>query len=216
MSNLSHAGVKGMKWGVRKDRTTKKPAYSVGPDGSIAIDKGFEIQRVFQRDKTASGSSGSNYFAFSESDKHTYVQMMGAGATSKLAFVRWFASNSISTFVASEPIKVPSHKEHLSLMNSSRKKLGLKSIDEGSLEEETIKVTMPKNEEGRKLRASFIKEANQKGYNAVRDLTDSDWLSENPIIILDGEKTLNLVTIRDINEKDLSEAKEFVKKHTKK
>ena len=131
---LEHYGVKGMKWGVRKDRSRKnsntRPSeksdlsakgYSVSKDGSISIKKGHTLQRVYKssgKNKGETGSSGTNYFSFTTSDNQAYISMMGAGADSKFKFLRKLASDKVASFEVKENLKSPSTKEAFEIFNS--------------------------------------------------------------------------------------------------
>ena len=209
---LEHYGVKGMKWGVRKDRRTSDPSYRVNSDGSMTIDKGYRIDRMYdQRSGGRTGSEGSSYFAVTDHDKNNYMAMWGAGIESKVKLLRKLASDSVSTMEVTEPLKVPSMDEHLEIYNKARTNLGLKTRDMRHLPEDTNKI-FAKGKDDR-IKSEYIKEANSRGFNALRDVTDSMMLSEHPIIVLNGEKSLKQITTKNITDNDVRTAAEFIKKH---
>lgn len=209
---LKHYGVKGMKWGVRKSDRTSNPKYTVNPDGSMTIDKGFRINRMYdQRSGGRSGSEGSNFFAVTDHDKNNYTAMFGAGIESKFKTIRKLASDSMSTMEATESLKIPSMNEHLEIYNKARTNLGLKPRGMHHLPEDTNKIfAKSKND---RVKSEYVKEANSRGFNALRDVTDSMMLAEHPIIVLNGEKSLKQITVKNISGKDVSTAAEFIRKN---
>lgn len=219
---LAHVGVKGMKWGVRKEKSTGTPKYSVSKDGQVQIDKGYKLQRVYQAGKTADGSKGTNYFSFTEKDNHTYVQMMGAGVDSKIGFLRKLASNTISTSVAVEPLKSPNRKEAFEILKESIAQAGtapgVRVFKKDFSDEEAL--DWSQNAQGQlalgkdsALKQTYYKNLRAKGYNILLDETDSGFVSELPIVVLDGAKSTRQIQVSDLNRQSLDTAKEFLKQN---
>ena len=223
---LSHYGVKGMKWGIRKEasRSSREPSYSVDPDGRILIDKGYKLQRVYQSGKngraTNDGTTGTNYFSFTEKDNHAYISMMGAGVNSKLSFLRKLASDTISTSVATEPLRSPSRKEAFEMLKASIDEAGtqrqIRRFDGDFSDPDAL--DWYQNASGvmglsgkTPLQEAFFKRLKNKGYNILLDETDSGFLSELPIIVLDGASSTKQVRVSDIDTARLQEAKTFLK-----
>jgi len=226
-SFLAHYGVKGMQWGVRKgdDSDTSTNGYSVGSDGSISIDKGHTLQRVFDSKlkQVGTGETGANYFSFTEKDKHTYVSMLGAGAQSRFKLIRKLASDKISTTVAREPLKAPSTEDAFAVLKktvdsySGTKELSKNGISKfkGDYDERKAKAwyqeanaSLVRNRES-DLSKSFFKDLESSGFNMLLDETDAGKLAELPVIVINGKKSLSLISVKDIESQDLSAAKAF-------
>lgn len=225
LDELSHHGVKGMKWGVRKERPTGSgnPSYSVDKEGRITIEKGYQLQRVFDSKVGAtSGSTGANYFSFTPKDKNIYVQMMGAGIDSKFNIIRKLASDKISVTVAKEPLKSPSRKEAFDTLKESINQAGapkgIRPFDkdftskgaEAWYQEANAHIVKDKNSSFNQV---YYGNLRKKGYNMLLDEADSGFLSELPVIVLDGAKSLRPLSVSDLSGKDVKAAKSFLKDH---
>lgn len=98
-TDLSHYGVKGMKWGVRKARATGdrrgaggRGSYQIHPDGKIEITRGAEISRVVRNTNGFFGGVGRGwdnglpvYASFLPNDTAKYEHFFGR---SKSLFVK--------------------------------------------------------------------------------------------------------------------------------
>jgi hypothetical protein len=88
---LSHHGVKGQKWGVRKEesptgsiQSASGKGWTIASDGSIEISRGATISRVVRNTKGLLGGEGASldsgkpiYAAFKPIDAATYENMLG-------------------------------------------------------------------------------------------------------------------------------------------
>ena len=221
---LAHYGTKGMKWGLRKEQPTssKIPKYSVSKDGQVQIDKGYKLQRVYQAGKTADGSTGTNYFSFTENDNHTYIKTMGSGVDSKFGFIRKMAANTIGTSVATEPLKSPSRKEAFEILKASIAQAGTApgvTVFKKDFSDEDA-LDWSQNAQGQlslgkdsALKQTYYKNLRAKGYNILLDETDSGFVSELPIVVLDGAKSTRQIQVSDLNRKSLDTAKDFLKQN---
>lgn len=223
---LMHYGVKGMKWGVRKEQDAtsgSKSSYSIDKEGRITIPKGYQLQRVFDSKVGAtSGATGANYFSFTEKDKNIYVQMMGAGIDSKFNIIRRLASDKISQTVAKEPLKSPSRKEAFDILQASINQAGppkgIKPFNkdfsskgaEAWYKEANARLVRDKDSSFNQV---YYGNLRKKGYNMLLDEADTGFLSELPVIVLDGAKSLRPISVSDITGKDVSAATSFLKAH---
>ena len=216
-TELTHHGVKGMKWGVRKDRQTtlsSNRGYSVSPNGAITIKKGHILQRMFE-DGASDGSSGSAYFSFTEKDKKIYMGMMGSGAHSRFKFIRNLASGKVSRVTAAEELRSPSSEEAYNILNKTLLELGRKTHKAAQFDDDaklwyadkSAKLMLKDDE----LSKAFKSNIQKAGYNMLLDETDASWLSDLPVIILDGEKSLSKPLVSDLGKAELEEARSFIK-----
>lgn len=209
---LKHVGVKGMKWGVRKSKENSGKGYSVDKDGRISIEKGFILQRIYNKNKQNSGEFGTNYFSFTKKDNDTYLTMLGAGAHSKIAFIKKLASDTISRSSAKERLKSPSREEAFNILNESLKNSGKKGFSGSFKDPRALEWYKKENARVVKSRKTIEFEAYKKallkkGFNILLDESDAGFLSEMPILVLDGGRSIKKVTISDFSKSSLDAAK---------
>lgn len=79
---LMHFGVKGMKWGVRKNREhgRRQPGYKVHDDGRIEIEPGVKMQRLVTssklKDQISRPLNGYSFMSFLPEDNAKYISQM--------------------------------------------------------------------------------------------------------------------------------------------
>ena len=219
---LAHYGTKGMKWGVRKERTSspREKGYSVDGDGRITISKGHELQRVFESKKSGDGSEGANYFSFTERDKNTYVMMMGAGIDSRFKILRKLASDKVSTMVAKEELRSPSREEAFDILKDTMSEAGttkgVRPFSKDFSDPEALAWYQDANtrivlDKGSDLHQAYFSNLRSKGYNILLDEMDAGFLSDLPIIVLDGANSLRPMTVRDLQGQDVKTARALIK-----
>lgn len=213
MSELKHVGVLGMRWGIRKNKESSGKGYFIDEDGRISIQKGFILQRVYNKNKQDTGEFGTNYFSFTKKDNDTYLAMMGAGAHSKIGFIKKLASDTISRSAAKESLKSPSREEAFNILNQSLKNVGKKGFSR-SFKDDPKALDWYKEQNARIVKSrksiefqEYKKLLLKKGFNILLDEADAGFLSEMPILILDGERSLKKISVSDFSKKTLDAAR---------
>lgn len=114
---IEHFGVKGMKWGIRKERTyntdfakVSNVSVKTNSDGSKTFPKNFAFNRIGQAQLDIN-ESGALYVSYGKEDASRYVTVFGPTPLKKL-----FGGETMSVqhLKVKEPIKMPSEKETIS------------------------------------------------------------------------------------------------------
>ncbi len=186
----------------------------------LLLIKGTNFNEYFRRVRAQISARVQIIFSFTKKDNAIYVQMMAAGIDSRFGFLRKLASDMVSTMVAKEPLKSPSRKEAFDLLKSTINEVGpSKGIkpfnkdfsDKGALlwyQEANTKIVIQKNTA---LNKAYFEKLKKKGYNILLDEMDTGFLSELPIVVLNGEKSLRPISMSDITGADVRTAKAFLK-----
>lgn len=118
---LAHFGVKGMKWGVRKEKetTSRASTSSIEPKidalGAITLPKGAQLQRVVRRSdgvlfKKADDIGDVTYASFDKNDNLAYETMFGKN---KNLFNK--VASDVLTLTATQELRSPGPKESAEL-----------------------------------------------------------------------------------------------------
>lgn len=194
---LLHYGVKGMKWGVRKDRDRVKQlnyyTKSALSGKDFVVDRNSPMYRVTSQDETKIGD-------------RTYVSLTPDDAT-KYVYGDWFyGTQYLDVYNAKDPINVAGYEAAVKILAESYD-LPLKDIpDPGAYYDpsrffdyggqDDVESPLAKrigdasdifmdSPDRYKVYADKLKD---KGYDAVVDLVDMEMDVNTPIIILDKNK----------------------------
>ena len=218
-NELTHHGIKGQKWGVRrfqnKDGSLTPAGKKRYDDNDIVVRKGDEIHRIIpkewlEREKTLSGHA---YATFKKEDTERYKY-----------FARLFGNgdNYVDmTFKAKDVIVSPSKQkrvdEFIKLMDSNptaRKALlkstrsplcfmpksTLNKLDDPKKAEKAFRKFSYLLVSNRDLRDPYFKELEKQGYSMVIDDADAmGGISKSPVIIFDRNKSLEFKEAKGIN-----------------
>ena len=218
-NELTHHGIKGQKWGVRRFQNEDGSLTPAGKrrydDDDIVIKKGEEIHRVIPKDwlekeKTLSGHA---YATFKKEDTERYnlfARLLGDG------------DNYVDmTFKAKDVIVSPSKKkrvdEFIKLMDSNpdarnalikstrslltfMPKSTLNKLDDPKKAEKAFRKFSYLLVSNRDLRDPYFKALEKQGYAMVIDDADAmGGISKSPVIIFDRNKSLEFKDAKGIN-----------------
>lgn len=227
MSDLIHYGVKGMKWGVRKDQqpgiARQGPNYRLYKDGSIQLDKGALIQRVVRKHSGLIGGPASDlgvqggmYASFLPSDKHLYEHGFGR---SKGLLVK--EASQVLTFSTKNAMKSPgvvearnlyfdmlrNHPELHEKVKHSIRGINVDKVMSGTNESAKNELYATAydaanfNSKLSDVNQKYVSILKSKGYNMLMDPADSiHGEFDAPIIVLDPGKNVELSSRRIVDK----------------
>lgn len=242
---LSHFGVKGMRWGVRKTsdssigpRDVKPHGVTIGRDGSISIEKGANLQRLVRSNGHSLPMKDLTYASINAYDNARYTKIIGGKG--------FFGGgrDTILSIRATQPIKAPSVTESTRVISDlmihdaafrkhntdplgsviSEKELNrIKADPTGKTarswyDHTNQKLTFDKDydPDAPYVQKRFRETFAEKGYNAVRDENDvRSGIAKAPIIIFSPEKTLAVVGKRSIDDQLRRANKDQLKRYKK-
>ena len=244
---LSHFGVKGMRWGIRNDPellkrdralNVKPHGITLGRDGSMAIEKGANLQRLVRSNGKSLPMKDITYASVNAYDNARYVKVIGGKG--------FFGGgrDTVLSIKATQPIKAPSVTEstkmvsELMVRDSEFRKRNT-SILGGPINAKELK-QIADDPTGKTARAWYdstntkltfgpdfdsnapfvqkrVRETFQaKGYNAVRDENDiRSGIAKAPVIIFSPEKSLKVVGKRTIDDELRKANKTQLKRYKK-
>lgn len=217
---LKHFGVKGMKWGVRKEKDRINST-------SRTIKKGTEIQNITSREYRKSDRH--MYSSYTSYDKEAYIDMMGNFMYNEGGYK--------NSFVVKKDIRVPSDKQlvdnFVQMAKSNPKRVAremsaayndtalftsrkakhfekkiskIKDADSKRGEKLTKEyVSLMVSNKAAKTRAEFFGGLIKQGFDAMSDVNDRNPNAgtQDPLIIFNPSKTLGNVKSVKLTKQDL-------------
>ena len=203
---LRHYGVLGMRWGHRKARYTDANA------SGIHLKKGTTINRISSAGDEKIG--GMKYAAFKPEDVAEYEFMLGGGGKKfnfnyklKEDLVSPNEKRQVDAFV--ETVKEMSVKDAASTLKKKSKLSTLKGIEKeltnavnGNIKS-TVKtydkfMELLYDKDLEPIRQKYFQKLSKEGYNMIIDSSDKDVISESPVIIFSGNKSLEFISKKKI------------------
>lgn len=227
---LSHYGVLGMKWGVRKGRVStgglKNTGVTMRKDGSIDIAPGANLQRLVRANGKSLPMKDITYASTNEYDNARYIKIIGGKG-----FLGG-GRDRILTIQATQPIKAPSVRDGTKIISDrmvkdstfrakntnmlgaqiSTKELGqIRKDPTGKTAEVWYRNTNQKmtfdkdfDPDAPYVQRAVREEMGKKGYNALRDENDAAsgaGIAKAPIMIFNPKDSLRVVRVSDIDDK---------------
>lgn len=200
MRTLRHHGVKGMRWGVRKQR----PEIT---SENIVIKKGTVLNRVSTR--ADESHTGHAYATFKKKDSLGYMQrsmLFGATYNMKLLATEDLIAPSQKQRVDAFVELMKTSKTFSQSMAQAQAKQQIFGTEKGFQKKydkliaagqeakayKDFKVTIGFNKD---LQKQYFDNLKKKGFNLTLDEADAGVLSESPIIVLDRKNSLKLVSV---------------------
>lgn len=223
---IKHFGIKGMRWGVRKERASAIPApigVTMRRDGSIDVRPGANLQRLARSNGKSMPLKDITYASLNDYDNSRYIKIIGGKG--------FFGGgrDQVLTLQATKPIKAPSVDEATKIVSEMMVKdaafrkintdpLGnpISSKELKKLETEPTGKTAKAWYDHTNQKMTFDKEYDpgapfaqkkvreelgRRGFNALRDENDvRAGIAKAPIIIFNPQDSLKVTRVSDIND----------------
>lgn len=234
---LAHFGVKGMKWGVRREAKRNYKAYTKSAQANLAsvkwqiseadykkmsakpITLGRDFSRLVEKNKT--DLRDFVYVTTNKDDRDRYRAFFGPGG--KRSTVKRKDELTIKT---SKVVRSPGEKERLDayikvlgdglkrdreLQNAFGGPEAAKALNAREVGFRSFQNFNQSGHMGTSLHSSYFKEIRARGYNAVIDDADAGIFSRTPTIIFPEESGARVVAIKPITKEDILQAKIDIK-----
>lgn len=206
MSELHHYGVLGMRWGVRRDR------YQDAGASGIRLKKGTKINRIATEGDEKRG--GMKYAAFDPKDVETYELMLGGGNTFNFSYkvkdvlISPNEKRQVDAFL--ETVNELGITKTASTLKTKSKLSTLKGIEkeltkavEGDVKSKVKTydkfMDLLYADELEPVRTRYFNKLSKEGYNMIIDSSDKGTMSDSPVLIFNGNKSLSFVSKKKIN-----------------
>ena len=207
LNELAHYGVLGMKWGVRKAR------YEDSNASGITIKKGQTINRIASAGDEK--QSGMKYAAYEKEDVDNYEMLLGGSG--KFNFTYKATTNLVSPnekrqvdafletvneMSVSKAASILKTKSKLSSLKGIEKELdkALEGNDKSKVKTYDKFMDLLYAKELEPLRTQYFNKLSKEGYNMIIDSSDKGAVSNNPIIIFNGSKSLSFISKKEIED----------------
>ena len=204
---IYHYGMLGMRWGVRKERYTNEDLKG------IRLEKGSKITRIASAGDEKIG--GMKYAAFTPEDIEEYkFNLGGEGKYAydyklKEALVSPNEKRQVDAFLEtvsemkiSEAAKVLKTKSKMATLKGIEKELK-NAIENGEIKskirtyDKFMELFYAKELEP--IRNRYFEKLSKEGYNMIIDSSDRGTVTDNPIIIFNGSKSLSFESKKAAN-----------------
>lgn len=206
MSELHHYGVLGMRWGVRRDR------YQDAEASGIRLKKGTKINRIATKGDEKRG--GMKYAAFDPKDVEMYEFMLGGGNKFNFSYkvkdvlISPNEKRQVDAFL--ETVNELGINKTASTLKTKSKLATLKGIEkeltkavEGNVKSKVKTydkfMDLLYADELEPVRTRYFNKLSKEGYNMIIDSSDKGSMSDSPVLIFNGNKSLSFVSKKKIN-----------------
>lgn len=206
MSELHHYGVLGMRWGVRRDR------YQDAGASGIRLKKGTKINRIATKGDEKRG--GMKYAAFDPKDVETYEFMLGGGNKFNFSYkvkdvlISPNEKRQVDAFL--ETVNELGINKTASTLKTKSKLATLKGIEKeltkavkGDVKSKVKTydkfMDLLYADELEPVRTQYFNKLSKEGYNMIIDSSDKGTMSDSPVLIFNGNKSLSFVSKKKIN-----------------